>query len=608
MRTAIYTRVSTRVQENTTSLPEQERLSREKARTLGYEVSEPHVYHEVESGEDLYRPEMDKLWAAIERGEIESVVIDVLDRLSRDEGDVGAFYHHADRHGVTIELASEDRDETEKGRMMRTLTGMLARMERAEIMRRTQRGKRTRVTNGKLLPGAVPLYGYLWADPEKRSRTRYIVDPETAWVVVRIWTRIADGIAIRALCRELDADGIPTPAQVLAARGQLPKARVGDDLVERSAEEIAKMGWKPGTIGKILHHPAYVGRHSAYRYAVESVKERSGGTMRKVKRMRERPIDDAERVLFSPDICPPLIAPELAARVRAVLTLNKANSAGNNPDPLATLFRGMTYCAHCGRLMGTCKKSRATTAAGGAILRRYRCNSNITPGRPHCEAGRMTIDAGILDPAAWADIVEWLSNPKNVARLLQEWEQEQQHAQSSISSRMEAVTAQLAHLRERMSALADSISETSTREGRAVLQEKLDALGAQVEREIAKREALLRAATQEQERAQDVRDVCAWAAEVSERASEFTREMRRDTLRALGAHVDIWRSDYQHADGWPQRYRVTLTFTGFGNDAVTLPAHHPVADMKESFSLPGMYMAAHRPLRAAVRKCSRTRI
>jgi site-specific DNA recombinase len=175
-RTAIYCRVSTPEQKNTTSLPEQERLCREKAAQVGYEVSEAHVYHEIESGSDLYRPEIERLWAAIERHEIDALVIDVLDRLSRDEGDVGAVYHHADRHGVTIELASEDRDETEKGRMMRTLSGMVARMERADIMRRTQRGRRARAARGDLFPASVPLYGYLWADEQ---HTAYIPDPET---------------------------------------------------------------------------------------------------------------------------------------------------------------------------------------------------------------------------------------------------------------------------------------------------------------------------------------------------------------------------------------------------------------------------------------------
>jgi DNA invertase Pin-like site-specific DNA recombinase len=61
MRTAIYTRVSSRVQMDTTSLPEQQRIGREHAASLGWEVSEPHVYKEIEGGEDLYRPCMDRL-------------------------------------------------------------------------------------------------------------------------------------------------------------------------------------------------------------------------------------------------------------------------------------------------------------------------------------------------------------------------------------------------------------------------------------------------------------------------------------------------------------------------------------------------------------------
>ena len=56
MRTAIYCRVSSPGQKNSTSLPEQERLNREHAASLTWQVSEPHVYREVEGGEDLYRP------------------------------------------------------------------------------------------------------------------------------------------------------------------------------------------------------------------------------------------------------------------------------------------------------------------------------------------------------------------------------------------------------------------------------------------------------------------------------------------------------------------------------------------------------------------------
>jgi hypothetical protein len=383
-------------------------------------------------------------------------------------------------------------------------------------------------------------------------------------VVRRIWQRIAEGASIREVARELDADGVPTPAQILQQRGLLSEKR----------PDPKDKGWHPGSIARMLRHPAYVGQHAAYRFAVRALKERShvSGVTHKVTKMRERAIDDPDRVALPAEVCPALIDPELAARVRAVLALNKINNAGNNSDPLATLFRGMTYCRHCGDKMGTSKSGVAHGGEGWPQRRCYRCNSARVPGRAPCLGGMHSIAASVLDPAAWADIVTWLSNPKNVARLMQEWEQEEQHAQSSIGSRIDVVNAQLVHLRDRMSALADSISETSVRESRRTLQEKLDDLSAQYTREESKRERLLRDAQQERDRARDARDICAWAAEVSERAGEFTPEMQIDTLRALGARVMVWRGDYQHPDKWPQRYKVTLTFTGFTGHAVTLPA------------------------------------
>src|SRR5258708_7168711 len=228
-RTAIYCRVSSPGQRNTTSLPEQERLNREHAAGLGWQVSEPHVFCEVEGGEDLYRPAMD--------------------RLSRDEGDQGAFYHHCDRYGVTVELASQDYDETEQGRTLRFIAGLHARMEHADIKRRTQRGRRAHVAAGKMFTGCVPLYGYLWKDPDKDQRTAYVVDPETAPIVVRIYEAVAAGVPIKRLALQPAAEGVPTPGQILAERGMLPATRTYSRI------------WRHSTIVRMLHHPAYWGAH-----------------------------------------------------------------------------------------------------------------------------------------------------------------------------------------------------------------------------------------------------------------------------------------------------------------------------------------------------------
>ena len=67
---------------------------------------------------------------------------------------------------------------------------------------------------------------------------------------------------------------------------------------------------------------------------------------------------------------------------------------------------------------------------------------------------------------------------------------------------------------------------------------------------------------------------------LSERADHFTREQQRDTLRALGAQLTLWRADAVHEDGWPQRYRVVLTFTGFGAQPVTLPPQSAIVSSR----------------------------
>jgi DNA invertase Pin-like site-specific DNA recombinase len=561
VRTAIYCRVSTPGQKNTTSLPEQERINRAHAASLGWDVSEPHVYHEVEGGEDLYRPRMDALWDAIMRHEIDGVVIDVLDRLSRDEGDQGAVYHHADRYGVQIELASEDIDETDHGRNLRTLSGIMSRMERVEIRRRTQRGRRARVASGKMFAGAWPLYGYLWADPAKGARSSYIVDPETAWVVVRIFERAADGVSIRQIARELETDGVPTPFQVLDARGMLPAGRNATPI------------WWRGAILRILHHPAYWGEHSAYRYQNTSIKVRPAetGITRKVKHQSERDVDDPDRVALHAT-APALVSKELAERVSARLVKNKEDNPGRLADPLETLWRGMVVCGHCGKKMFT---------APGSTGRRYYCRSRIA--RTHgggvalpidCPGGMVGMAASALDPHGWADARAWISKPENVSNLLAEWEQEEKSAESSVASRLEAAAATIADLRARMADLADDISETSKGESRQVLKDKLDELATQLTRENGKREKLLREARDATDRARDERDIRAWVRVVAQHAETASREEMRAVLMALGAQATIWRADYAHPDGWPQRYKIVLNFASFTGAPIALPASH----------------------------------
>jgi hypothetical protein len=507
---------------------------------------------------------MDRLWDAIIRHEIDAVVIDVLDRLSRDTGDQGAVYHHADRYGVQIKLSNQNIDESEQGYQLRTLLGIVAKTEHADIRRRTQRGRKARVASGKMFVGAFPLYGYQWGDPEKGKRTHYIVDPEIAPVVVRIFNMIADGATIRQVSRQLEAEGVPTQFQMLAARGMLPKGRTVSPI------------WGRGTIFRMLHNPAYWGEHSAYRqkHTKEKVRPADTGITRKILRVSERDIDDPERVAL-PDACPPLVSKELAARVTARLAKNKEDNPGRNADPLATIFRGMIVCGHCGEKMFT---------APGINGRRYCCHSRIAVTHGGgvavpiaCPGGWVSILASALDPRGWADVRAWLSNEKNVSRLLTEWEQEEKNVNNSAASRLEASAATIRELCENRNNLIDTIAQTNNRDSRRVLQERLDQLSERISREEGKRERLMAEAKEAVDHAKDARDIREWVTTVASRADTFTRLEQVAVLHALDAQVEVWRADHVHEDGWPQRYRITLHFTGFTTgQLVTLPARRSI--------------------------------
>jgi site-specific DNA recombinase len=558
-RTALYLRVSTEGQRNTTSLPEQERLLCDYAGAHGWPIADRDIYREVESGADLYRPELDRLWLAIERRAIARVLVDVTDRLSRDEGDAAAFYRHCDRYGAEVVLVSEEPAETEQARTLRSLAGILARMERTEIARRTQRGRRARAAAGKLFPATTPLYGYVWADPAKGQRTRYVADPETAPVVRRIFADVAAGVSLHEVCRRLEAEGVPTPARLWLERGLWPATRPASDV------------WRHGSLLRILRHPAYVGAHAAYRWQMQTSKTRDPMTMitSKTRRQRVRDDDDPARVALSEQACPPLVDTDTAQAALTRLAGNKAASVGRNHDVLATIWRGLAVCGHCGARLHT-KQGHRTE--GG---RRYSClalHAGPHGARVACPGGGFTYAASKLDTAGWADVLAWLADGANVARLLADWQEQVQGGAASLAARLAGLDAETALLRDKMARLAESIADTADRESRRTLQARLDTYAEQVRGAEGKRARLVREAAEARDLAVQAEQVRAWAATVAETAATFTRAEQVATLRALGAEVTVWRADHVHPDGWPQRYRIRLTFTGFTGQPVTLPA------------------------------------
>jgi hypothetical protein len=159
-----------------------------------------------------------------------------------------------------------------------------------------------------------------------------------------------------------------------------------------------------------------------------------------------------------------------------------------------------------------------------------------------------------------------------VTRLLTDWRAKNAGAERSLTSRLDAAAAGIAHLREKMDRLAESISETSDRESRRTLQEKLDVYSDQVRAAEGKRERLLSEAHDAAAQTQTAHEIRAWVRAIRDEAETFTPVEQRATLRALGAQATIWRAGEVQPDGWAQYYRIELTFTGFTGQPIILPA------------------------------------
>ena len=102
----------------------------------------------------------------------------------------------------------------------------------------------------------------------------------------------------------------------------------------------------------------------------------------------------------------------------------------------------MAYCGHCGYPLGTYTR----TQKNGTTPRRYRCAGMTVIGRAPCPGHGFAMNAPILDPLAWGDVVAWLRDEKHVTRLLADWQRARQQGRDSMASRLAAADAQIESL------------------------------------------------------------------------------------------------------------------------------------------------------------------
>ena len=208
MRAALYARYSSDLQSDQ-SVEDQLRLCREKAKELGHTIVSEYTDHAISGGHLANRPGVTSLMDAVKAQQIDYVIAEALDRVSRDQEGIAAIYKRMQYANVTLHTLSEGIiSELHIG-----LKGTMNALFLKDLADKTRRGQRGRVEAGKI-PGGNS-YGYkvvnrLLEDGSLMRGERKII-PEETEVIRRIYNDYASGISPRKIAATLNASCIPSP-------------------------------------------------------------------------------------------------------------------------------------------------------------------------------------------------------------------------------------------------------------------------------------------------------------------------------------------------------------------------------------------------------------
>lgn len=213
MRAVIYARYSTDLQSDA-SIEDQIRSCHRLAEQNGWTVVQTYSDAGL-SGASHLRPGYQQLLTDARANEFEMVLAEGLERISRDQEHIAAFYKQMMFQSIAVQTIAEGPvSELHIG-----LKGTMSSLFLADLAQKTRRRLEGRVRNGKSAGGIT--YGYdvvrSFAEDGTPKRGERKINLEEAAVVERIFRDYANGISPRAIAATLNAEGICGPRSTWGA-------------------------------------------------------------------------------------------------------------------------------------------------------------------------------------------------------------------------------------------------------------------------------------------------------------------------------------------------------------------------------------------------------
>lgn len=204
------------------SIEDQLRECREYADRNGMTVVGSYIDRAL-SAKTADRPEFQRMIKDSAKGLFEIVLVWKLDRFSRDRYDSAHYKHILKKNSVKVVSAKEHISEGPEGIILESMLEGYAEFYSAELSEKIHRGQKENALKGKNNGGGIPL-GYAL---DKQTQ-KLVIDPETAPLVVEIFTRYADGETVRSMIEDFNPgsyneEGKAVQHEQLQCAAQKPK-------------------------------------------------------------------------------------------------------------------------------------------------------------------------------------------------------------------------------------------------------------------------------------------------------------------------------------------------------------------------------------------------
>ena len=319
---ALYCRLSRddNMDSESNSIQNQRKILQKAAKDKGYTDTVFFVDDGI-TGTTMKRPGFQKMLTAIEAGYISAVFVKDLSRLGRNYIEVGKLTEEFfPLHDIRLVAVSDGVDSDEGEDDFTPFKNIMNEYYAKDI------SKKRRIVNKMKGNAGVPLspppYGYIKNPDDPRF---WIVEPEAAEVVRRIYCMALEGYGLAETAAQLAADGVVNPTYYWRSRGT---SRGGS----KSTVEPTK--WGHTTVKKILTLQEYCG---------DVINFKSYSKSYKMKKRIENP--EENRAIFL-NVHEAIIDRQTWEKVQALQKGTRRKKPTVTQEP--SVFSGLLKCPECG--------------------------------------------------------------------------------------------------------------------------------------------------------------------------------------------------------------------------------------------------------------------